>query len=49
MEAVKVKDFGFDYAIGGETALHDVNFTVNEGEFIVVCGKKKSRHPPQTK
>ena len=29
MEAVKVKDFGFDYAIGSETALRDVSFTVN--------------------
>ena len=38
MEAVKVTDFGFDYAIGNETALRDINFTVNEGEFIVVCG-----------
>lgn len=38
MEAVKVKGFGFDYAIGNETALRDINFTVNEGEFIVVCG-----------
>ncbi len=38
MEAIKVTDFGFDYAIGNETALRDINFTVNEGEFIVVCG-----------
>ena len=38
MEAVKVKNFSFDYAIGNETALRDINFTVNEGEFIVVCG-----------
>lgn len=38
MEAIKVTNFGFDYAIGNETALSDINFTVNEGEFIVVCG-----------
>ena len=38
MEAIKVTDFSFDYAIGEETALHNINFTVNEGEFIVVCG-----------
>lgn len=38
MEAIKVKNFGFDYAIGSETALQDIDFTVNEGEFIVVCG-----------
>ncbi|MBR3952374.1 MAG: ATP-binding cassette domain-containing protein [Oscillospiraceae bacterium] len=38
MEAVKVNNFSFDYAIGNETALHDISFTVNEGEFIVVCG-----------
>lgn len=38
MEAIKVTDFSFDYAIGEETALHNIDFTVNEGEFIVVCG-----------
>ena len=38
MEAIKVTNFGFDYAIGNETALSDISFTVNEGEFIVVCG-----------
>ena len=38
MEAIKVTNFGFDYAIGDETALSDISFTVNEGEFIVICG-----------
>ena len=38
MEAIKVTDFCFDYAIGNESALRNINFTVNEGEFIVVCG-----------
>ena len=38
MEAIKVKNFGFDYAVGNETALRNIDFTVNEGEFIVVCG-----------
>lgn len=38
MEALKIKNFGFDYAVGNETALRDISFTVNEGEFIVVCG-----------
>ena len=38
MEALKIKNFSFDYAIGNESALRDISFTVNEGEFIVVCG-----------
>ena len=38
MEAVKITNFSFDYAIGNEPALRDISFTVNEGEFIVVCG-----------
>ncbi len=38
MEAIKVNNFSFNYAVGNETALRNINFTVNEGEFIVVCG-----------
>ncbi len=38
MEAISVKNFSFNYAIGNETALHNIDFTVNEGEFIVLCG-----------
>ena len=38
MEAIKVKNYSFNYAIGNETALHNIDFSVNEGEFIVVCG-----------
>ena len=38
METVKVKGFSFKYSLGSKPALKDINFTVNEGEFIVVCG-----------
>lgn len=38
MEAVRVKNFSFNYAIGNEEALHNIDFAVNEGEFVVVCG-----------
>ncbi len=38
MEAISVKNFSFNYAIGNEQALHNIDFNVNEGEFIVVCG-----------
>lgn len=38
METVKVNGFSFKYSLGSKPALKDINFTVNEGEFIVVCG-----------
>ena len=38
METVKVNSFGFKYSLGSKPALKNINFTVNEGEFIVVCG-----------
>lgn len=38
METVKVNGFSFQYSLGSKPALKDINFTVNEGEFIVVCG-----------
>lgn len=38
METVKVNGFSFRYSLGSKPALKDINFTVNEGEFIVVCG-----------
>ena len=38
METVKVNGFSFKYSLGSKSALKDINFTVNEGEFIVVCG-----------
>lgn len=38
METVKVNGFGFTYSLGTKPALEDISFTVNEGEFIVVCG-----------
>ena len=38
METVKVNGFSFQYSLGSKPALKDINFTVNEGEVIVVCG-----------
>ena len=38
MEAVAVNHFSFSYPLREEPVLHDLSFTVNEGDFIVVCG-----------
>ncbi len=38
MEEIKVSAYGFSYPTGEKPALKDVSFSVNEGEFIVVCG-----------
>lgn len=38
MEAISVKNFSFKYSMGNENALENIDFSVNEGDFIVVCG-----------
>lgn len=38
MEAISVKNFSFKYSLGNENALDNIDFSVNEGDFIVVCG-----------
>lgn len=38
METLKVENLGFKYACGNHSALHDINFTVHDGEFILICG-----------
>ncbi len=38
MEEIKVSSYSFTYPSGEKPALKDINFSVNEGEFIVVCG-----------
>ncbi|MGN0628278.1 MAG: ABC transporter ATP-binding protein [Oscillospiraceae bacterium] len=38
MEEIKVSSYGFTYSTGEKPALRDISFSVNEGEFIVVCG-----------
>ena len=39
MESFKVKNLSFCYPNRTEKALEDINFTVNQGEFVLVCGK----------
>lgn len=38
MEILNVKNLSFKYALGKENAIHDVNFSVNEGDFVAICG-----------
>ncbi len=42
MEIFKVENLSFSYPLCGEKALDGVSFTVNEGEFIAVCGSTGS-------
>ena len=39
MESFKVKDLSFTYPNRTEKALDNINFTVNQGEFVLLCGK----------
>jgi len=39
MESFKVENLSFSYPNGCYKALDDINFTVNQGEFILLCGK----------
>ncbi len=39
MESFKVKNLSFRYPNRREKALEDINFTVNQGEFVLLCGK----------
>lgn len=39
MEKIKIKNLIFSYPNTGKVALNDINLTVNQGEFIAVCGK----------
>ncbi len=38
MEILTVRDLNFKYSLGTEDVLHDVSFSVNEGDFIAICG-----------
>lgn len=38
MEALEVKNLNFTYPNRTEKALHDISFTINDGDFVVVCG-----------
>ena len=39
MESFKVKDVSFAYPTGDEKALCNINFSVKQGEFVLICGK----------
>jgi len=38
VEILTVRDLNFQYAMGRRPALHDVNFTVEKGDFVTICG-----------
>ena len=42
MEALNVKNINFTYALGKGPALQDISFTVNQGDFVVICGSTGS-------
>lgn len=39
MEVYKIEDLSFTYAGSGKETLSQISLTVNQGEFIVLCGK----------
>ncbi len=39
MESFKVENLSFSYPNRCDKALEDINFTVNQGEFVLLCGK----------
>lgn len=42
MEVFKIENLTFKYPLSERAALNDISFTVNQGEFITVCGKSGS-------
>ncbi len=39
MESFKVENLSFSYPNRADEALKDINFTVNQGEFVLLCGR----------
>ena len=39
MEILRVNQLNFSYPNNLKKALDDVNFTINEGDFILLCGQ----------
>ncbi len=39
MESFKIENLSFTYSARYDKALDDINFTVNQGEFVLLCGK----------
>ncbi len=38
MEILTVQNLNFKYSLGNEPVLHDISFSVNEGDFVAICG-----------
>ena len=36
---IKIKNLIFSYPNSEKTALNDINLTINQGEFVTICGK----------
>lgn len=39
VEKIKIKNLIFSYPNSEKTALDDINLTINQGEFVTICGK----------
>lgn len=39
MEQIKIENLNFRYPLGSVDTLKNINFTVNSGEYIVICGR----------
>lgn len=39
MEKIKIRDLTFKYPLGEEPAIRNIDLSVNESEFVVLCGK----------
>ena len=39
VEKIKIKNLIFSYPNSEKKALDDINLTVNQGEFVTICGK----------
>ncbi len=39
MESFKVENLNFRYAVRQKKVLSDINFTINQGDFVLLCGK----------
>lgn len=39
MAQITIKNLSFRYSLGRENCLEKINLEINEGEFVVLCGK----------
>ena len=45
MEIVRIENLSFTYPESKNKALHDINLTVQSGEFILICGESGCGKP----